>query len=94
MLFEPGETVAKKIQRIKPSKYKVNVKVEKLNVPVSSKTLYQLIQSNCLVGPQDTIPGINDRQAMALNRFPNEFNDKILEEIKFEKMTDIYAHDV
>jgi hypothetical protein len=51
MLFDTNQTVKSKIDKVKPAPNKVNVKVVSVNLPPNRKQLYQLVQSNCLIGP-------------------------------------------
>ena len=94
MQFQDGQKVEDKIQKLSPSTYKMNVSVHEVQAPVNSKQIFQIIQSDCLVSHQDAIPGLKPTNANKASRMPAVFHEKVVEEVQFDRMAEVYAHNI
>lgn len=94
MQFEEGQKVQNKLERLAASTYKLDVSVLGVEPPANARQLFQIVQSDCLIGHQDTVPGLRATPANEENRLPAAYHEKVVEEIQVARMAEVYAHNI
>lgn len=93
MQFEEGQKVQDKIKKLPAPTYKLTVSVREAQAPKNAERLFQIIQSNCLVCPQDTIPGLKPA-ANGVSRMPAVYHEQVVESLEFDRLAEVYAHNI
>lgn len=94
MQFEDGQAVPDKIKKHKEASYKLAVTVHEIKGQANTSHLFQVIQSNCLVSHQDTIPGLKQTEKNKACKMPQAYHENLLAELHFDRMTEVYVHEI